>query len=109
MNIAPVDMQVVIPKATEVGKAQQTREFQDVLQQENGATQFQQNVEHKLRQVQNTEKSEGKRIKEEAEKKKKKQQQEERQSKGQSKQEAAQGEVKFAVDVSRGQNIDIKL
>lgn len=108
MNITPIDMQVVIPKATEVGKVQQTREFQDVLQQENGAAQFQQNVEHKLRQVQTTEKSEGKRIKEE-EKKKKKQQQDDQRGGKQSQQEAAQGEVRFAVDVSRGRNIDIKL
>lgn len=105
MNITPVDMQVVIPKATEVGKAQQARDFQDVLQQENGAAQFQQTVEHKLRQVQNTEKSEGKRVKEEAEKKKKKQQEEQQKRREQQ----AQGTVKFAVDVSRGRNIDIKL
>lgn len=106
MNISPLDMQVIIPKSTEVAKSQQVRDHQSVVQQEHGAVAFQQQADVKLTQVQNTEKSQGEKIKN-------------KQNKEHSKREASQDgnrheeetdeEVPMAVDSIRGRHVDIKM
>lgn len=100
-------MQVVIPKVTEVGKNQQTRDHQNVVQQEHGAAQFQQVADHRLRHVQTMEKTEGKKVKNNDEHK-------EKQGSGKHENHAKsekmqQEEVVMAVDTLRGGNIDIKM
>lgn len=107
MNITPMDMQVVIPKVTEVGKGQQNRDHQSVFQQQHGAAQLQQQSDRKLQQVQNTEKSEGKKIKEE-EKRKNQQNQQNQQESAEENAEKSES-VRMAVDTFRGRNIDIKM
>lgn len=106
MNITPMDMQVIIPKATEVGKGQQTRDHQNVFQQQHGAAQLQQQSDRKLQQVQTSEKSEGKKIKEEENRKN---QQESNQKNSQEKQTEEKEAAAMAVDQFRGQHIDIKM
>lgn len=107
MNITPIDMQVIIPKATEVGKGQQQRDQQNVFQQQYGAVQFQEEAHQKLRQVRNIEKSEGKKIKEDGNRKK-------HQGGGNSDNNSnADSQVlepqKMLKDAIRGGHIDIKL
>ncbi len=65
MNIRSVDMQVLIPKATEVGKSQALLEHQSTLQQQYGAEKLQKTADHQLNQVQDTKKSEGGKVKRE--------------------------------------------
>lgn len=108
MNITPIDMQVIIPKATEVGKGQQIRDRQEVLQQQFGATEFQKLADHKLRQVQTSEKTEGKKIKNNSRQKNRRDQSNENHS-GAKGDEAGEEESAMAVDTCRGRNIDIKM
>lgn len=106
MNISPLDMQVIIPKSTEVAKSQQVRDHQSIVQHEHGAVQFQQQADVKLTQVQTTEKSQGEKIKN-------------KQNKGHSQKESGQKrsqheektdeEVPMAVDSIRGRHVDIKM
>lgn len=107
MNITPMNMQVVIPKVTEVGKSQQTRDHQNVVQQEHGAAQFQQVADHRLRQVQTLEKPEGKKVKNNNEQKEK-QESGKQQSYANAK-KVQEEEMVMAVDTLRGGTIDIKM
>lgn len=100
-------MQVVIPKVTEVGKSQQTRDHQNVVQQEHGAAQFQQVADHRLRQVQTLEKPEGKKVKNNNEQKEK-QESGKQQSYANAK-KVQEEEMVMAVDTLRGGTIDIKM
>lgn len=58
MTIRPIDMQIIIPRATEVGKAQHTLDQQNIQQQQHFAAQWQQISEKRQQQVQHTGKSE---------------------------------------------------
>ena len=106
MNISPMDMQVVIPKATEVGKGQQQREQQTVFQQDFGAEKYQQNAHQRLKQVQKEE-SESKKINDNQSKEEKRRGQQNFGEKNKKKENDE--EVVMAVDTFRGHNIDIKM
>lgn len=109
MNVSPMDMQVIIPKATEVGKGQQQRDHQNVLQQEFGAAQFQRESDRKPRQVQHTEKQQPeKKIKEDGQRRGGGGAQSGEQRDG-SEPDGHKEEIRMAVDVVRGRNIDIKM
>lgn len=108
MNITPIDMQVIIPKATEVGKGQQIRDHQEVLQQQFGATEFQKHADHKLRQVQTSEKAEGKKIKNDSSRQRKKDQSKQNHTSDRD-DETGTADSVMAVDTFRGRNIDIKM
>ena len=58
MTIRPVDLQVLIPRVTEVGKTQHVTDHQDTLQQQQFAGQWQQISAKREQQVQGTNKSE---------------------------------------------------
>ncbi|GMA99733.1 hypothetical protein [Pelosinus sp. IPA-1] len=62
MAINSVDLQVLIPKATEVGKAQSIAKQQDTLQQQQFAEQWKDISTNRQQQVQGTAKSEGGKI-----------------------------------------------
>lgn len=62
MNIRPVDLQVLIPRATEVGKSQQVIDHQSSLQQQQFAEQWQQISTKRQQQVQEAPKGEGGKI-----------------------------------------------
>ncbi|EGO63178.1 hypothetical protein [Acetonema longum] len=59
MNIRPIDLQVLIPKATEAGKAQHTTNQQAAIQQQEFAALWQRISAERQQQVQNPAKSEG--------------------------------------------------
>jgi len=57
LTIRPVDLQVLIPRVTEVSKTQHVTDHQDILQQQQFAGQWQQIAENRQQQVQGTTKS----------------------------------------------------
>ncbi len=57
MNIRPMDLQIMIPRAVEAGKVHQQQENMSNVQQHNAAAQFQQSNMIKMKQVQHTDKS----------------------------------------------------
>ncbi len=100
-------MQVIIPKATEVGKGQQQRDQQAVFQQDFGAENFKQVADHRLKQVQQTEESEGKKIQDDQSRGGKGKGNHNSQQKNRKK--VDEEEPVMAVDTFRGHNIDIKM
>jgi len=58
VTIRPVDLQVLIPRVTEVGKTQHVTDHQDTLQQQQFAEQWQQISAKREQRVQSTTKSE---------------------------------------------------
>lgn len=58
MTIRPVDLQVLIPRVTEVSKTQHVNDHQETLQQQQFAGQWQKISEKREQQVQGTTKSE---------------------------------------------------
>ena len=106
-DITPMDLQVLIPKATEVGRNQQINDQQLTNSQGIVTEDFKKMTQHKQKQVEDMNKSKGNVIKDGQERNKNKQQSS---SKGQL-QEAEENEVdtvKFAVDSNRGKHIDIR-
>lgn len=59
MNIRPVDLQVLIPRSTEVSKAQQVTDHQVTVQQQQFSEELQQTMAHRQHQIQGTHKGEG--------------------------------------------------
>lgn len=59
MSIQSIDLQVLIPKSTEVGKAQNIVDRQDTLQQQHIAEQWKSISTKRQQQVQSTAKNEG--------------------------------------------------
>lgn len=105
MNISPLDMQVIIPKSTEVAKLQHVRDQQSVVQHEQGAVKFEQQSDAKLTQVQTSEKSEGQKIKDQQKKEKEKKESEKRNA---NRKEEETEEISVT-DTIRGRNIDIRM
>ena len=59
VTINSIDLQVLIPRATDVGKSQQVINQQDTVQQQQFAGQWKEIADHRQHQVQGTPKSEG--------------------------------------------------
>lgn len=62
MSIRPMDMQVLIPKATEVGKQQNNLTQQSTLQQQQFAEELKKTVQVRQQQVQGMDKSQGNKV-----------------------------------------------
>lgn len=62
MNIYPMDMQVLIPRATDVGKTQQLANQQVVTEQQLFGEQMKERIEQREHQVQHLPKAEGGKI-----------------------------------------------
>jgi hypothetical protein len=73
MSINSIDLQVLIPKSTEVGKVQNIADRQDTLQQQHIAGQWEGISAKRQQQVQSTAKNEGGKIGREQQPKEKKQ------------------------------------
>jgi hypothetical protein len=69
VSIRPVDLQVIIPRATEVSKTQQSSNQQIISQQQQFAEQWQQIAASRQQKVQNTSKTEGGKVRRDREKK----------------------------------------
>lgn len=59
VNIRPIDLQVLIPQATEVSKTQHTANQHNSAQQQDFASQWQQIAQNRQRQVQNINQPDG--------------------------------------------------
>lgn len=110
MNVRPMDMQVLIPHATDVGKAQHHANQQTMTQQQQFAEQLQKTNERRQKQVQGSEKSEGNKIKREDKREEKRQGKEGFGEKERKALPAAEVEKteKVSQDPLRGRCIDIK-
>lgn len=106
MNIRPMDLQVLIPRTTEVAKNQNNMNQQNAIVAEQSAAEWQKLSTVRQQQIQHTPKSEGGRVGERGEQK---QQSGDHSAKGRS-----TGEVRpedgepLASDPVRGHTIDIK-
>ncbi len=66
MTLRPVDMQVLLPKVSEVNRNQPIQNQQDQTQQQQLAAQFQKQMEVQKQKVHNSEKPDGERIEQKA-------------------------------------------
>jgi hypothetical protein len=112
MNIHPMDMQVLIPRTTEVGKTQQLTNQQVLTDQQLFGEQMKERIEQRERQVQHLPQAEGGKIKLNQDKNK---QQPRKNNQNSTKQEATNDEQACEVilnrpstnDPVRGHSIDI--
>lgn len=112
MSIRPVDLQVLIPRATEVGRHQQTADQQLTNQQQQFAEQLQQIAQSRQHKVQGTPKNEGGKVqreKDQEEKNGRGGQNHQKHQEAQAKENSQGGHVETSVnDPVRGHLIDIK-
>jgi hypothetical protein len=107
MNIRPLDLQVLIPRATEASRIQQNNDHQNSLQQQQFAEQLKQLTNKREHQVQNTPKNAGPKIQEQERQKQQQQQKEEKRGNPDG-QDAASDAFQAVYDPSLGYRIDIK-
>jgi hypothetical protein len=62
MTIRPIDLQVLIPKASEVNRVSHTQELQSQIEQQQFAAQFKQAVQNRKKRVLETNEAEGQRV-----------------------------------------------
>ncbi|MDR3592785.1 MAG: hypothetical protein P4N41_24265 [Negativicutes bacterium] len=109
MNIRSIDLQVLIPRATEASRMQQTNDQHNSLQQQQFAEQLKNLTAQRQQQVQNTPKNEGPKIQDQERQKQQQQQQENDEKKGDSDNQETPPEVlQHAASPSLGHRIDIK-
>lgn len=106
MNIRSIDLQVLIPRATEAGKAQQITNHQSVLEQQQFAAQFQEITKGRKQQVQNVPKPEDGKVS--RDKEHEQQNQSQQNSSFQSHQKDLADQEEIIPDPLRGHVIDIK-
>lgn len=105
MTIRPIDMQVMIPKATEAARSQQQIDQINPQQQQHMAEEWKKIANDRQQQVQHSSKSEGNKIGNEKQEQPAQQQQSDKQQAGQ---EDAADENGAALDPIRGHMVDIK-
>ena len=105
MTIRAIDLQVLIPRSTEVSKVQQVSDHQAALQQQQHAEQWQHIAANRQQQVQRTPQNAGGKIDPDAERHKNAQQ--EAGNKKHQPNDRAEPE-ELASDPTRGRKIDIK-
>lgn len=114
MNIRPVDLQIIIPKATEVGKTQASINQQSLIQQQYSEENNQKIADKRLHQVPETFKNEGGKIqKDESHRKKQKNSHKDNHNKDAKEPELEIGEGSeqdklLGKEYLRGQFVDIK-
>ena len=62
MVIRPMDLQVLIPKASEINRVNHVQEIQSQIQQQQFAAQFAQAVQNRRKKVQEAKETEGQRV-----------------------------------------------
>lgn len=112
MNIRPIDLQVLIPQATEAGKTQHTTNQQAAMQQQEFAALWQRISAERQQQVQNPEKSEGGKVTREKQPPEKREQRQGQPKDSEADPEPNNKPAKMAgsqfADPVRGHTIDIK-
>lgn len=106
MNIRSIDLQVLIPRTTEVSKAQQTHDHQAALQQQQNAAEWQQLSAARQQQVQRTPQSAGGKV--DPDDKREGRGQQEQQTRDEARQAADTESMDGGQDPLRGHHIDIK-
>jgi hypothetical protein len=112
MNIRPMDMQVLIPRATDVAKNQQISDQQGMQQQQQFAAEWKKIADVRQNQVQSSSKTEGEKVKAKEERQSHKRNQERA---GDENQDAETDTLEDTVnhpspdDPLRGHRIDIKM
>jgi hypothetical protein len=114
MNIRPMDMQVLIPRATEVAKSQQSNEQQNTLQQQQFADKLEKLADNRQKQVQSSPKNEGGKVKAKTEQENQHKQKKEEESDQPKEVKAVENVEKTGnhpsiEDPLRGHRVDIKL
>lgn len=109
MNIRSIDLQVLIPKTSEVAKVQQNINQQPTVAQEEFAAVWQQVSSEKQRKVQKTPSSEGGKINRESEHHRKQSDNGTETHQNQSSDNKDENNVKEQTDPVRGHHIDISL
>ena len=105
MDLSPMNLQVMIPKSTEVGQMQHKLNHDGVVQQDIGALKLQQDADLKQKQVRTRDKMEDGKVKDEA----KGQQGQGGQQPPHHPAENEETQAPMAVDSVRGRIVDIKL
>lgn len=108
MTINSIDLQVLIPRATDVGKSQQVLNQQDTLQQQQFAGQWKEIADNRQHQVQGTPKNEGGKVGREKEAKEHKNSNEQKQRDKNNNADADKVNRASNEDPVRGHVIDIK-
>jgi len=110
MSINPIELQVLIPKATEVGKAQNLANRQETLQQQHVAGQWNDISTNRQHQVQSAVKNEGGKVGRDKEPKEEKHSPNEQKPRQNNENSTEKGKVNRASnnDPVRGHIIDIK-
>ena len=109
MSIRPIDMQVLIPKATEVGKQQNNLNQQSTLQQQQFVEELKKTVQVRQQQVQGMDKSQGGKVERDENQKHKKHPREFARNHDQPKEASEQEDPEgVGQDPLRGHIIDIK-
>ena len=106
MNIRSIDLQVLIPRATEAGKVQQLTNQQTVVEQQQFAAQFQEITKERKQQVQHVPKTENGKIS--RDKEHEQQHQSQQNSSFQRHQKDLADQEEIIPDPLRGHVIDIK-
>ena len=112
MNIRPIDLQVMLPHVTDIGKVQATQNQQQIVQQQQFAEQLQHQVDARQSQVEKTKRTEMPRIHREKQEEREQhtagEQQHKREQKDAKPQEKTHAETQGNdFDPVRGHNIDI--
>lgn len=112
MNIRPIDLQVMLPHVTDIGKVQATQNQQQIVQQQQFAEQLQRQVDARQGQVEKTKKTEMPRIHREKQKEQEQHttgdQQRKREAEESKQQEKLRAETHGnGFDPVRGHNIDV--
>lgn len=112
MNIRPIDLQVMLPHVTDIGKVQATQNQQQIVQQQQFAEQLQRQVDARQSQVEKTKKTEMPRIHREKQEEQEQHtaggQQHKRDAEKEKSQEKMHSETHVdELDPVRGHNIDI--
>jgi hypothetical protein len=106
MQVNSIDTQVLIPRTMDAGRAQNIRDQHPMVQQDLGSMLIKGKDKAASKQVQNTEQTEKKRVRDEK-KEQSRRQKEKNKQKAKAKGEEDDEIVYMAVDSVRGHNIDI--
>jgi len=109
MDVSPMNLQIMVPKSTEVGQLQHNMNQQSAVQQDFEAIRQKADAELKQTQVRNKDDVDGGKIKDDPDHRKKQGQYASGHRRSRNEEEKEEPQEKMAVDQFRGQHIDISL
>ena len=109
MDVSPMNLQIMVPKSTEVGQLQHNMNQQSAVQQDFEAIRQKADAKLKQTQVRNKDDVDGGKIKDDPDHSKKQGQYASGHRRSRKEEEKEEPQEKMAVDQFRGQHIDISL